>query len=37
MEFPDMQRQWNNKVNKLEILKYLIKYKQKGYNHVTFL
>lgn len=37
MEFPDMQRQWNNKVSKSEILKYLIKYKQKGYNHVTFL
>lgn len=37
MEFQDMERQWTKKVSKYEILKNLIKYKKKGYNHVTYL
>ena len=37
MEFPNMERKWKRKVTKHEILKDLIKYKKKGYNHVTLL
>lgn len=37
MEYPNMERQWNKKVTISEILKYLVKYKQKGFNHVTYL
>lgn len=37
MEFPNMERQWTKKVTSSEILKYLIKYKKKGFNHVTYL
>ena len=37
MEFSNMEKQWNNKVSKYDILKYLIKYKKQGYNHVTYL
>lgn len=32
-----MERQWTKKVDNREILKYLIKYKSKWYNHVTYL
>jgi len=37
MEFPNMDIQWNKRVTKYEIIKYLIKYKKEWYNHVTFL
>jgi hypothetical protein len=37
MEFPNMERQWDKKVTKYEILKNLLKYKKQGYNHVTYL
>jgi len=37
MEFPNMERLWKTKVTEKDILKYLLKYKQKWYNHVTFL
>ena len=37
MEFPNMERQWTKRVSKYEILKKLIKYKKKWYNHVTYL
>ncbi len=37
MEFPNMERNWNKKVTKYNILKKLIKYKKKWYNHVTYL
>jgi len=32
-----MDRQWTKKVTRNEILKYLIKYKKQGYNHITLL
>lgn len=32
-----MEETWDKKVTKYEILKYLIKYKKKWYNHVTYL
>ena len=37
MEYPNMEKFWNKKVSKEEILKKLIKYKKLWYNHVTFL
>ncbi|MDD2870377.1 MAG: radical SAM protein [Candidatus Gracilibacteria bacterium] len=37
MEFPNMEKNWTKKVTKYDILKKLIKYKKKGYNHVTYL
>ncbi|MFK7779964.1 MAG: radical SAM protein [Candidatus Gracilibacteria bacterium] len=37
MEFPNMEKDWNTLVTKQEILKYLIKYKIKGFNHITYL
>lgn len=37
MEFPNMDENWNNKVTTSSILKDLIKYKDKWYNHVTYL
>ena len=37
MEFFNMEKKWNKIVTKLEILKYLLKYKKDWYNHVTFL
>jgi len=37
MEYPNMERSWNEKITKYDILKKLIKYKKKGYNHVTYL
>lgn len=36
-EFPRMEKEWNNKISKYDILKELIKYKKLNYNHVTFL
>jgi len=32
-----MERDWNKKITKYEILKKLLKYKKQGYNHVTYL
>jgi len=32
-----MERQWNEKITKLDILKNLLKYKKRWYNHVTYL
>ncbi|MFA5917167.1 MAG: radical SAM protein [Candidatus Gracilibacteria bacterium] len=37
MEYPNMEEVWDKKVSKYDILKKLIKYKKKGYNHVTYL
>lgn len=37
MEYPNMEKYWNKKVSKYDILKKLIKYKKLWYNHVTFL
>lgn len=37
MEFPNMEKNWNKKVTKYEILKKLIIYKKLWYNHVTYL
>jgi MoaA/NifB/PqqE/SkfB family radical SAM enzyme len=37
MEFPNMERNWNKKITKYDILKKLIKYKKRWYNHVTYL
>lgn len=37
MEFPNMEKAWNKKVSKLDILKKLLKYKLEWYNHVTYL
>lgn len=37
MEFSNMEKTWNKKVTKYEILKKLIEYKKQGYNHVTYL
>jgi len=36
-EFPNMEIMWDKKVTKFEILKLLIKYKKKWYNHVSYL
>lgn len=37
VEFPTMEKMWSVKVTHKELLKKLIKYKKKGYNHVTYL
>ena len=37
MEYANMERLWNEKITKYDILKKLIKYKKIWYNHVTFL
>lgn len=37
IEFPYMEKSWKKVVTKYSILKNLIKYKQLGYNHVTYL
>ena len=37
MEFQNMEKSWDKKVSKYEILKKLIKYKKSWYNHVTYL
>lgn len=37
IEYPNMEKAWKNDVTKEEVFKKLIKYKKKGYNHVTFL
>lgn len=36
-EFEHMEKSWNKRVSKYDILKLLIKYKYIGYNHVTYL
>ena len=36
-EFPNMEKIWDKKVTKYEILKLLIKYKKGWFNHVSFL
>ncbi len=36
-EYPNMEILWNKKVTKYDILKLLIKYKKKWYNHVSYL
>ncbi len=37
MEYPNMKMVWNKKVTILDVLKKLIKYKKRWYNHVTYL
>jgi len=37
MEFPNMEKNWDKKVTKYDILLQLLKYKKKWYNHVTYL
>lgn len=37
IEFPNMEISWKNKVSKEGILKQLVFYKKKWYNHVTYL
>lgn len=37
IEYPNMEKVWNKKVSKFDILKKLIKYKKLWYNHVTYL
>lgn len=36
-EYPNMEEKWGKKVSEEEILKQLLKFKLKWYNHVTFL
>lgn len=37
MEYPNMEKVWNKRVTKYDVLKKLIKYKKLWYNHVTYL
>ncbi len=37
MEYPNMEKAWDKKITKYDILKKLIKYKRLWYNHVTYL
>lgn len=37
MEYPNMIKQWKERISAADILKLLIKYKRQWYNHVTFL
>jgi len=37
IEYEDMEKFWNKRVTKYEILKKLLKYKKEWYNHVTYL
>ena len=37
VEFPTMDKMWNRVISNQEVLKKLIQYKKRGYNHVTYL
>lgn len=37
IEYPNMEKAWNKEITKEYIMKKLLKYKNKWYNHVTFL
>lgn len=37
VEFPTMDKMWNRVISNGEVLKKLITYKKRGYNHVTYL